>query len=84
MKRRSFWFVMLVAVVGISFIGGSLSGCGSTRGQKGETAPPPPPIAKVVPPETKVELPVAPASVIKKEVPPPLPLPPAPAKKKKG
>ncbi|MBA4419441.1 MAG: hypothetical protein C0392_16290 [Syntrophus sp. (in: bacteria)] len=77
MKKRPFWFVMLVAIIGIS-----LSGCIHAR--KPEFAPPPAPIAKVVPPQAKVELPVTPPPEIKQEVPPPPPPPPAPAKKKKG
>jgi hypothetical protein len=88
MKKRSFWFVMLVAIIGIS-----LNGCGSSmQAKKGETAPPleakmfPPPQAKVVAPETKKEIPVvaAPAPEIKIEVPPPSVPAAAPQKKKKG
>ena len=81
MKKRSFWFVMLVAVIGVS-----LSACGSSMmAQKPETVTPPPPIAKVVPPEAKIEVPVTPPPPeIKKEVPPLSAPAPAPKKKKKG
>ena len=86
MKRRPFWLVLLVAIMGVSFIGVSLSGCGSDM-QAQKLAGPPTPQWKVVPPEPKVEIPEAPAPEVKKEVPPPpppAPLAPAPQKKKKG
>ncbi|HEY3278111.1 MAG TPA: hypothetical protein VGJ94_15955 [Syntrophorhabdaceae bacterium] len=80
MKRRSFWFVILVTIIGLS-----LSGCAyPILAPRSETASPPPPMAKVVPPETKTEIPVPPPREIKKEVLPPSVPAPAPAKKKKG
>jgi len=77
---------MLVAIIGISFIWVSLSGCGSPVLLKKEETAIPPPLSKVVAPETKKEIPVvaAPAPEIKIEVPPPSVPAAAPKKKKKG
>jgi len=81
MKKRSFRSVLLSAVIWIS-----LNGCGSSIQMKTVETPTPPPLAKVVAPETKKEIPFtpAPATEIKKEVPPPSAPVPAPKKKKKG
>lgn len=82
MEKRSFLFVVLAAVIGIS-----LSGCGSTVQLKKEEIVIPPPQAKVAAPETKKEIPVsaAPAPEVKKEEAVPQSVPsPAPQKKKKG
>ncbi len=77
---------MLVAIIGISFILVSLSGCGSSKQVKKDETALPPPLAKVVAPETKKEIPVvaAPAPEIKIEAPPPSVPAAAPQKKKKG
>ena len=86
MKKRSFWSVMLVAIIGISFILVSLSGCGSSKQVKKDETALPPPLAKVGAPESKKEIPVvaAPAPEIKIEAPPPSVPAAAPQKKKKG
>ncbi len=64
MKTKSFGLVVIVIALGML-----LSGCGCfMQAQKGETAPPPAPEAKVVPPEAKVAVPVQPAP------PPPAPV----------
>ncbi len=86
MKKIGFYFVISVA-----FIAVSLGGCGSQALLKKEDIAPSPPLAKVMAPETKREVPVAPPAQasgheIKKEVtlpPPSIPVP-APKKKKKG
>jgi hypothetical protein len=81
MKKKSFWSVMLVAIIGIS-----LSGCASPVLLRKEETTIPPALAKVVAPETKKEIPVvaAPAPEVKIEAPPQSVPAPAPKKKKKG
>lgn len=81
MKKGLFRSVLPAAVIWIS-----LNGCGSSILMKTVETPTPPPLAKVVAPETKKEIPAAaaPAPEIKKEVPPRSAPIPAPKKKKKG
>ncbi len=83
MKNRLFWSVALATIIGIVL--GSCSSSGQAR--RIEQTQISPPLAKAMTPETKREIPVsaapAPATEIRKEIPPSAPSP-APKKKKKG
>lgn len=80
------WKRTILSVVLTAFVGISIYGCGTPILAKKEETKPSPPLAKVMAPETKKEIPVLPEpqQEIKKEVLPPSVPVPAPKKKKKG